>query len=155
MVFGEGSHGQEVYEIASSLHVFDRVEFLDDNENKINNLGPWEDIYELRNDFSAAIVAVVNEDTRKLWFSKLTEADYVIPSLVHPSAIISSTATLGVGSVICARAAVSPGVKIGTGCIISAGVAVARDTAVEDWTHIDVGGVVNWHQELPSVINDK
>lgn len=79
----------------------------------------------------------------------------MIPSLVHPSAIISSTATLGVGSAICARAAVSPDVKIDTGCIISAGVAVARDTAVEDWTHIDVGGVVNWHQELPSVINDK
>ena len=31
LILGVGSHRQEVYEIAQSLHIFSRIEFLDDN----------------------------------------------------------------------------------------------------------------------------
>ena len=57
---------------------------------------------------------------------------------------MSQNATLGAGSVICARATISSGAKVGSGCIISAGVTVGRDTEIDDWTHMEVGGVVRW-----------
>lgn len=151
LILGAGSHGQEVYEIANDLHIFTKIDFLDDDNENLNAIGSWEDIYELRDEYTAAIVAVGDEKLRKLWFSKLVEAGYVIPSLVHPSAIISSNAKIGVGSVICARSAISPGAIVGNGCIISAGVAVARDAKVEDWTHIDGDGVVA-HRESRGVV---
>lgn len=142
LILGAGSHGQEVYEIASQLRVFSRIDFLDDDEERSNALGPWSMINELHGEYTAAIVAVGDEMTRRTWFAKLAEAGYVVPTLVHPSAIVSPRAVLEPGCVICARAAISPGARIGMGCIISAGVAVARDEVLADWTHMEIGGNV-------------
>ena len=142
LILGAGSHGQEVYEIASQLHVFCRIDFLDDDENKDYVIGPWDCIDELRDEYAAAIVAVGNEELRKYWSARLVQAGYVMPTLVHPSAIVSPKATLGAGTVIGARAAISPGARIGAGCIIAAGVALSRDENIEDWAHIEIGGKV-------------
>lgn len=146
LILGAGSHGQEVREIAESLHIFQKIDFLDDDTNKLEAIGSWNDINELKGSYNLAIVAVGNEYTRKLWFAKLSEAGFMIPTLVHPSAIVSQNATLGVGSVICARATISSGAKVGAGCIISAGVAIGRDEALQDWTHIEISGIVRWER---------
>ena len=144
LILGAGSHGQEVREIAESLHIFQKINFLDDDTNKLEAIGVWEDFEDLKDSYNMAIVAVGNEYTRKLWFAKLSEAGYIIPTLVHPSAIVSQNATLGTGTVICARATISSGAKIGVGCIISAGVTIGRDKVIDDWTHMEVGGIVKW-----------
>lgn len=144
LILGAGSHGQEVREIADSLHIFLKIDFLDDDTTKPEVIGSWNDIDELKGKYNSAIVAVGDEYTRKLWFAKLTEAGYMIPTLVHPSAVVSQNATLGAGTVICARAAISSGAQVGAGCIISAGVALGRDERIEDWTHISTAGIVNW-----------
>lgn len=146
LILGAGSHGQEVREIAESLHIFQKIDFLDDDMTKPEVIGSWKDIDELKVKYNSAIVAVGDEYTRKLWFAKLTVAGYMIPTLVHPSAIVSQNATLGAGTVICARATISSGAQIGSGCIISAGVTIGRDEALNDWTHKEVGGIVNYHK---------
>ena len=147
LILGAGSHGQEVREIAESLHLFQKIDFLDDDTNKLEAIGAWEDFEELKDSYNLAIVAVGNEHTRKLWFAKLANAYYIIPTLVHPSAIVSQNATLGAGSVICARATISSGAKIGPGCIISAGVTIGRDMEIADWTHMEVSGIVKWSRD--------
>ena len=144
LILGAGSHGQEVREIADSLHIFQKINFLDDDTTKPEAIGSWNDINDLKDSYNSAIVAVGDEYTRKLWFAKLTEAGYMIPTLVHPSAVVSQNAILGAGTVICARAAISSGAQVGAGCIISAGVALGRDERIEDWTHISTAGIVNW-----------
>ena len=144
LILGAGSHGQEVREIAESLHIFQKIDFLDDDTNKTEAIGVWEDFKELRTSYNAAIVAVGDEHTRKLWFAKLADANYIIPTLVHPSAIVSNNASLGAGTVICARATISTGAQVGSGCIISVGVALDRDEKIDDWTHIGASGVVKW-----------
>jgi len=144
LILGAGSHGQEVREIAESLHIFQKIDFLDDDTTKPEAVGSWNDIDKLKGSYNSAIVAVGDEYTRKLWFAKLTEAGYMIPTLVHPSAIVSQNAILGAGTVICARATISSGAQVGAGCIISAGVALGRDERIEDWTHISTAGIVNW-----------
>lgn len=144
LILGAGSHGQEVREIAESLHIFQKIDFLDDDTNKLEAIGSWEDYTGLKGNYNVAIVAVGNEYTRKLWFAKLSEAGFIIPTLVHPSAIVSQNATIGAGTVICARATISSGAHVGSGCIISAGVALGRDESIADWTHIGTAGIVNW-----------
>ena len=144
LILGAGSHGQEVREIAESLHLFQKIDFLDDDTNKIEAIGIWEDFEELKGSYNMAIVAVGDEHTRKLWFAKLANANFIIPTLVHPSAIVSQNAILGAGTVICARATISSGAKIGAGCIISAGTTIGRDSILDDWTHMEVGGVVHY-----------
>ena len=144
LILGAGSHGKEVREIAELLHIFQKIDFLDDDKDKLEAIGTWEDFGELKNSYNSAIVAVGNEHTRKLWFAKLRDVGFIIPTLVHPSAIVSQNAKLGAGTVVCARATISSGAQVGSGCIISVGVALGRDEKLDDWTHIDAKGVVNW-----------
>lgn len=142
LILGAGSHGQEVYEIAQQLRVFNVITFLDDDEKKIEAFGPLSSIETLRDKYSVAIVAIGDENVRQLYFAQLTELGYAIPTLIHPSAIVASNAEIGVGTVVMPRAVISPGAKVGKGCIISTTAVIDRSAIVPDWTFVDIGGVI-------------
>lgn len=142
LILGAGSHGQEVLEIAQQLRIFNIITFLDDDENKAESFGPLSYIENLKDEYAAAVVAIGDEKVRKLYFAQLTELGYVIPTLIHPSAIVSSTAKVGVGTVVFPRAVISPGAKIGKGCIISPTAVIDRNAVLPDWTYVDIGGAI-------------
>jgi hypothetical protein len=54
-----------------------------------------ETISNIINEVSAAIPAVGNNKLRQVWFQQLKELSIPIASVVHPSAIVSSTALIG------------------------------------------------------------
>ena len=41
LILGAGSHGRDIYEIAKSLRVFSRIDFLDDDWTKNQAIGKW------------------------------------------------------------------------------------------------------------------
>ena len=139
IILGAGSHGAEVKEIAKMLRVFGRIDYLDDDTSKEGVIVTWQDAAKFRESYGCAIVAVGNRKLRELWLSRLTEMGYVIPTLVHPTAVISESAQIGAGTVVCANATIGTNAKLGVGCIISSSVTVARGATVEDWSHIDTG----------------
>lgn len=139
IILGAGSHGAEVKEIAKMLRIFGRIDYLDDDTSKEGVIGTWQDAAKFRENYGCAIVAVGNRKLRELWLSQLTEMGYVIPTLVHPTAVISESAQIGAGTVVCANATIGTNAKLGVGCIISSSVTVARGATVEDWSHIDTG----------------
>lgn len=145
IILGAGSHGAEVKEIAKMLRVFGRIDYLDDDTSKEGVIGTWQDAAKFRENYGCAIVAVGNRKLRELWLSQLTEMGYVIPTLVHPTAVISESAQIGAGTVVCANATIGTNAKLGVGCIISSSVTVARGATVEDWSHIDTSGSVRIH----------
>ena len=55
----------------------------------------------------------------------LAREGYVLPVLIHPSAVVSPSAEVGYGTVICARAVIGPGAEIPEGTHILCGQAVA------------------------------
>lgn len=81
IILGAGSHGAEVKEIAKMLRVFGRIDYLDDDTSKEGVIGTWQDAAKFRENYGCAIVAVGNRKLRELWFSRLTEMGYVIPTL--------------------------------------------------------------------------
>lgn len=145
IILGAGSHGAEVKEIAKMLRIFGRIDYLDDDTSKEGVIGTWQDAAKFRESYGCAIVAVGNRKLRELWLSRLTEMGYVIPTLVHPTAVISESAQIGAGTVVCANATIGTNAKLGVGCIISSSVTVARGATVEDWSHIDTSGSVRIH----------
>lgn len=145
IILGAGSHGAEVKEIAKMLRVFGRIDYLDDDTSKEGVIGTWQDAAKFRESYGCAIVAVGNRKLRELWLSRLTEMGYVIPTLVHPTAVISESAQIGARTVVCANATIGTNAKLGVGCIISSSVTVARGATVEDWSHIDTSGIVRIH----------
>lgn len=64
------------------------------------------------------------------------------PPLVHPSAIISSSATLGEGVCVLAGAVIQPHAMIGNGVIINSRAVVEHDSSIGSGTHVAPGAIV-------------
>lgn len=140
LILGAGSHGQEVQEIARALRIFRKTAFLDDA--KPNTLGPWRDLERYREEYPIAIPAVGDQALRMHWLGELARAGFVLPVLIHPGAVVSPSAEIGYGTVICAQAVVGNGAVIGKGCIISSSATIDRDAVLPDGTHVICGAVI-------------
>ncbi len=142
LILGAGSHGREVRELAQRLNVFRKIAFLDDDTAKAGVLGPCSGVEQYLEEYPAAVPAVGESPLRMRWLEMLTYARFALPVLIHPDAVVSPSAELGYGTVVCARAVVGAGATIGCGCIISSGATIDRDVLVPDGTHIDCGRVI-------------
>lgn len=58
------------------------------------------------------------------------------PAAVHPSAIISPTASIGAGTVVMQGAIIQSDVAIGRHCIINTGASVDHECVIADYVHI-------------------
>lgn len=152
LILGAGSHGQEVMELAQSLRVFQKIDFLDDEKPEVA-IGSFRDYSKYLAEYSIAIPAVGNTVARIHWMNQLNMGGFLIPTLIHPSAVISASAKIGNGTVICARATIGPGVKIGQGCIISSGAIINRDVVLPDWSYVECGETVNMNTDTSKLLN--
>ena len=80
-----------------------------------------------------AIISIGNNAVRKI-ISEKYSLKFV--SAVHPSAIVSSFTSIGIGTVIMALVAINPAVKIGNHCIINTGAIIEHDCCIEDFVHV-------------------
>lgn len=139
LIIGAGGHGKVVAEIAGDIG-YEEIAFLDDNSQEA--IGKISDIEKLRDRYSDAFVAIGNNKLRGELLQKLKDCGYTIPILIHPSAYVSRTATLGPGTVVEPKAIVNAGSRIGEGSIISVGSIVDHDVYVGVCCHINAGAIV-------------
>lgn len=142
LILGAGSHGLDVYEIAKSLRIFNKIDFLDDDSENDRAIGSWEKAKRMIDDYPLAVVAVGDEDIRREWTLKLGTMGYIIPTLIHPTAFIPEDTEIGNGTVICARATIGTSVKIGKGCIVTSGSNVPRRTRIPDWQQFEFDKII-------------
>lgn len=84
----------------------------------------------------AAILAVGANRIR----ANLVEAlELTWTSVVHPSAIVHPSVSIGPGSVVCAGAVVQPGTRIGRHVIVNTSASVDHDCELGDFAHIAPG----------------
>lgn len=140
LILGAGSHGREVRELAESLRVFQRIAFLDDE--KPEAVGPCRMFGRYVAEYPVAIPAVGNQMLRMRWIRELARTGFILPVLIHPRAMVSSSAKISYATVICAQAVIGAGAEIGRGCIISSGATIDRDVRVSDGTYVGCGQVV-------------
>lgn len=142
LILGAGGQGQVVKEIAESIGVFHKVDFLDDNpENKLA-IGKCSDCAKFIDKYPIAIPSVGNRDLRISWIDMLVNEGFVLPTLIHRTAIVSPSASVDYGTVIEAKVTVGAGSKIGYGCIISSGATVDRNVEIADGTHVGCGEII-------------
>lgn len=142
LILGAGSHGLDVYEIARSLRIFNKIDFLDDDPENDRSIGPWDKSVELKDEYPLAVVAVGDEDIRREWTLKLGIMGYIMPTLIHPTAFIPEDTEIGNGTVICARATIGTSVKIGKGCIVTSGSNIPRKTRIPDWQQFEFDKII-------------
>ncbi|WP_373090775.1 acetyltransferase [Zhongshania sp.] len=83
------------------------------------------------------VVAVGNPRTRKLIVDKmLTFGDPEFATLVHPSAIMSPSVSVGAGSLICAHCTLTVNFSIGEHTILNMNVAAGHDVVIESFVTV-------------------
>lgn len=140
LILGAGSHGQEVRELAENLRIFRKIAFWDDT--KTEAIGPCRRLGHYVEEYPIAVPAVENRALRMRWMTELAQEGFILPVLIHPGAMVSASAKIGCGTVICAQVTVSAGAEVGRGCIISSGATIDRGVKVSDGTYVGCGQVV-------------
>ena len=154
-IYGASGHGLVVADVAKSCGYEDIV-FLDDDKSK--GFLTFDDIKENR-DYHIAF-GIGNNQIREKLYKKVRENGFAIPTLIHPSSIISSSARIEEGTVVMpnvvvnAKAYIGKCVILNSSCVvehesiiadfvhISPKVAIAGDVKIGDFTHIGIGSSV-------------
>lgn len=150
LLLGAGGHARVVAETALASGRFHRIAFLDDRCTGPDQLpdqlgwpviGPFATALDpqLRQQFPAALVAIGNAAVRLQWLPSLACVGYQLPILIHPTAWLSPSSHIGVGSVVFAQAAIQAQAVIGRGAILNTGCSVDHDAQLGDGVHICPG----------------
>jgi len=75
-------------------------------------------------------------------FRRYCERGWKPRSVIHPSAVISTTAEIGGGCTILACTVVQPAVRLGEAVIVNTGAIVEHDSSVGDGSHVAPGAIV-------------
>lgn len=143
LIIGAGGHGKVVADIAENMGCYRSIVFADADENIKSCMG-YEVIREqdLEESFLQErdiIVAVGNSVTREKICKKMLAKGLFLPTLIHPSATMAESASIGCGSVVMAGAVINPGAVIGCACIINTASSIDHDCRVGNYCHISVG----------------
>lgn len=150
LLLGAGGHARVVAETALATGRFNRISFLDDRCSGPAQLpdqldwpviGPFSVALDphIRQQFSVALVSIGNAALRLQWLPRLAAVGYEIPVVIHPTAWLSPSAQLGVGTVVFAQAAIQAQAVIGIGAILNTGCSVDHEVQLGNGVHICPG----------------
>lgn len=145
LVVAAGGHGKVVADAALASGTWATVAFVDDRiaatESVLNLpvMGPTSSLPALRDRFASVAVAIGASSERIRMLEHCRSLGFELPNIIHPSAVISSFATLKDGCVVCAQAVVSPGALLGIGCIVNTSASVDHDCQLGAGVHVCPG----------------
>jgi len=145
LILGAGGHGKVLAEVAEASGDWHSIAFLDDRYTRLNGTLRWPVIDGVRHanrfvsDYSHAVVAVGDSAMRLGWLTLLASHGFAIPALVHPTAWVSPSASLGTGTVVMANATVQADAILGQGCIVNTAASVDHDCKLGDGVHVCPG----------------
>ena len=99
----------------------------------------------LKSGFEQAFITVGNvgfSPLRNKLAEMLNKLGFSFPVIIDPTACVSSTAVIEVGSFIGKNAAINAEAKIGSHCIINTGAIIEHECSVGDFSHVSVGAVL-------------
>jgi len=143
-VLGASGHGKVVADAARESG-WTEIVFYDDAWPGRSTIGPWpiaggrDALLAGRDGLAGVVIAIGNNATRLRRQQELAGAGLPIVSVIHPSAVVSESATVGIGSVIFACAVVGAFASIGEGCIVNTGATIDHDCVLADGVHLSPG----------------
>ena len=136
-VYGAGGLGREIYEVALRCNAnssrWKEIVFIDDFSEE----GPFYGA--MRVNFSTVVsnkdeyecvVAVGEPSSRELLFKKLLAENINVTTLIDPTAIVSPTATILKGVIICEYSTIHTAVRIGANTLIQPFCDVGHDIRI-------------------------
>jgi sugar O-acyltransferase (sialic acid O-acetyltransferase NeuD family) len=148
--FGAGGHAKGVIEVLRLIGGFDIVGVLDPNHKLRGTdlLGvPVLGDDDLAADLAArgirhafiGVGGVSSTWPRRRLFDLAGEHGFTLVTAIHPSAVLSASATIGPGATIMAGAIVSVSAVLGVNVIVNTGAIVEHDCSIGDHVHVATG----------------
>jgi len=94
-------------------------------------------------DLALAIGTIRPSPLRRELFDAMKQRGFVFATLIHPSAVVAPSVSLGEGAQIMAGAVIQPGTVIGANTIINSRVVVDHDCRIGDHAHIATGAALS------------
>jgi sugar O-acyltransferase (sialic acid O-acetyltransferase NeuD family) len=147
VVFGCGGHGKVVADaaIAAGWNV---LGFADDDEARagaeilslrVIAIGLEQASAHCLDNDAHAVVGLGSNEIRKRVYEDLVGRGVRMATIVHPSAVISPSATLGPGTVVFGGVVVNPATAIGANVILNTACSIDHDNALGDHVHVSPG----------------
>jgi sugar O-acyltransferase (sialic acid O-acetyltransferase NeuD family) len=148
LIVGAGGHGQVVADILQAQRVagddVDVIGFVDDDpelegQDRLGRpiLGNLAAITGIAHD---AVVLAVGDNTRRACLDQdMRRAGQRFATAKHPSALIAGGASVGDGSMICARVVVGCCSRVGRGVILNTACTVDHHARLDDFVHVAPG----------------
>lgn len=143
-ILGGGGHAKVVADTAECCG-WQSIEIFDDKWPSLKVVGQWpvagdtSTLLLRLQEFEGVIVAIGNNEIRRLKLTDLMKVNAPIISLIHPAATISRHARMDKGVVAFAGVVVNPLATIGLGTILNTGCSIDHDCVLGECVHISPG----------------
>lgn len=146
-ILGASGHGKVVADTALQAGWTEVLFFDDAWPVRLENgvwpvVGDTSSLLERQAEFDGIVVGIGDNRIRLAKTRELIAAGAKIATIVHPSASVSSLATVGQGSVIFAGAVIQVDTRLGDACIVNTRASVDHDCRLGDGVHICPGASV-------------
>jgi UDP-N-acetylbacillosamine N-acetyltransferase len=139
LIWGAGGHGKVVADIARACGHGD-ICFLDDRAiagGQVCGIQVFRPA-DLGGRFTGLsfLIAIGDNEVRARWFSLAKKWGWTPATLIHQSAVVSPSATVGFGTVVMPRVVVNASAVVGNNCILNTSSVVEHDCLIGDHVHI-------------------
>lgn len=155
ILMGGGGHCKSVIDVIVSDTSWSILGILDAKSKTVISgyplLGNDDLIPALINDANAFLVTVGQIKTptpRVAAFERLVALGAIIPIVISPHSLVSTSSTVGLGTVVMHNAVINSGARIGKNSIINTRSLIEHDSIVGSHTHISTGAIVNGGSEV-------
>lgn len=145
-VFGASGHAKVVIDAIRSQGRFKVALLIDDDAKRHDTevlghrvAGGRESLPVFRKESKLGIVAIGDNDARLVVAQWLAQTGFGFFSAIHPQAVVSSSASVGVGSLVMPGCVVNADTRIGAHVIVNTAATVDHDCVVEDGVHLAPG----------------
>lgn len=158
LMIGSSGHASVVTDIIEQQRIYELVGFVEDFKAPgddfigypiLNNLDHLEEI--IASTHSASLFVAIGDNCKRAQVVETINSRRLhVPfaTVVHPSAQIARTATIGEGTVIAAGVVISSLASAGRFCIIGARTSLGHHSRLQDFSSLAPGATVGAHVEV-------
>lgn len=145
LIVGAGGHGRAVAESIELAGNYEIAAFLDDAYAGVTAvwnypvLGTTHDLAAFARYAGSLVVAIGNNRVRKTVFERAKADGFSLPSIVHPSAVVSRRAVIGEGCCVMAGSVVGTEAVLGQGSVVNINASVDHHCRLGDFAHLGTG----------------
>ncbi|MGM8364848.1 acetyltransferase [Virgibacillus sp. W0181] len=141
IIIGDGGHSKVIRDMILYRKEYEIAAVLDDKYACISKrngglYGPLSYFYKFKEKNIKVIIAIGNNAVRKKIATQLNLKSKHYMTLIHPTATISPTVSIGYGTVVMPHAVVNTESSIGEHCIINTGAIVEHESHIGSYVHI-------------------